>query len=191
MPIALSRPTEADLRDLFARIAGENPTYTGPSATAGDPRLPGYRYGDYAEPLGAGADVFERAKDALRHWQAHHFAGATVAPVGAPLVEGTDVVVTLPLGPAFMLAPCRIVAVVDEPHRFGFTYATLPGHPERGEEAFHVERGPDDRVTFRVQVVARHAMLLVRLGGPVTNLMQKRVTRQYLRGVRRAVSPVP
>jgi uncharacterized protein (UPF0548 family) len=90
-----------------------------------------------------------------------------------------------------MLAPCRIVAVVDQPDRFGFAYATLPGHPERGEEAFHVERAPDDRVTFRVQVVARPELLLVRLGGPITNFMEKRVTHKYLKGVRLAVSPVP
>ncbi|HZQ83447.1 MAG TPA: DUF1990 domain-containing protein [Acidimicrobiales bacterium] len=191
MPIALSRPTDADLNDLLARIATENPTYTGPSATAGDPRLPGYRYGAYAETIGSGDDAFERGKDALRHWAAHHQTGAAVAPVNAPLVEGTDVIVTLRLGPAFMLAPCRIISVVDEPRRFGFTYATLPGHPEDGEEAFHLERGPDDAVVFRVQVVARPALLLVRLGGPLTTLVQKRVTRQYLKGVRLVVSPVP
>src|SRR5579871_5879244 len=187
----LSRPTEARLRDLFARAASGNLTYTGPRAAEGDPHLPGYRYGEYVKELGSGDDVFERGKDALRHWAAHHQAGAAVAPVDAPLTEGTDVIVTLPLGPVSMVAPCRIVSVVDAADRFGFAYATLPGHPESGEEAFHIERGEGGRVTFRVQVVSRPALAVMRLGGPLTNLVEARVARKYLKGVRLYVSAVP
>ncbi len=191
MPITLSRPTEADLEDLFARMAGANLTYTGPSATAGDPHLSGYRYGEYETGLGTGDAVWARAKDALRHWDEHHHAGAAVAPVDAPLAVGTDVIVTLKLGPAFVLAPCRIVAVADEPDRFGFAYVTLPGHPEDGEEAFHLERSPDGRAVFRVQVVSRPALPLLRLAGPLTALSQRAVARRYLAGVRLAVATVP
>jgi uncharacterized protein (UPF0548 family) len=42
-------------------------------------------------------------------------------------------------------APCRIVYVIDEPDRRGFAYGTLPGHPERGEEAFIISRRPATR----------------------------------------------
>jgi uncharacterized protein (UPF0548 family) len=186
-----SRPAGADLQRLFARVAKENVTYGGPGPADGDPRLPGYRHGEHVSKLGSGDGVFERAKGALRRWEAHHHAGAAVAPVGAPLIAGTDVIVTLKVGPVYVLAPCRIVSAVDEPARFGFTYATLPGHPERGAEAFHVEHAPDGGVDFRVQVVARPELLVVRLGGPATNLVQGCVTRKYLRGVRLAVAAVP
>ena len=191
MPILLSRPTELDVEHLLARVAAENLTYTGPPVADGDPHLPGYRYGGHVQELGDCAGVFERAKEALRRWDAHHQLGAAVAPVDAPLALGADVVVTLKLGPAYMLAPCRIVSVADGADRFGFSYATLPGHPERGEEAFHVERAPDGRVSFRVQVVSRPALALARLGGPFTRVVQSQAMRKYARGIRLAVSPVP
>jgi uncharacterized protein (UPF0548 family) len=87
-----------------------------------------------------------------------------------------------------VLAACRVVAVVDEPDRFGFAYGTLPLHPESGEEAFLVERGPDDAVRFRVVAVSRPAHPLARLGAPVTRLVQRRVTSRYLEGLRRAIA---
>jgi uncharacterized protein (UPF0548 family) len=188
VPVTLARPTDADLERLLARVAGKNLTYTGPSPTLGDPRLPGYRFGDHVNELGSGEVVFERAKEALRGWEAHRGAGASVAPPDAPLTVGTNVVVTLKLGPAYALAPCRVVSSVDEAGRFGFSYATLPGHPERGEEAFHIERSADGLVSLRVRVVSRPALLLVRLAGPVAHLAQSRATRQYFEGVRRFVS---
>jgi len=191
VPIMLRRPSGADLDDLFMRMAGENLTYTGPGARAGDPGLPGYRYGEYVEQLGSADLVWERAKEALRRWEQHHHAGAAVAPVGAPLAVGTDVIVTIKLGPAFVLAPCRVVSVADEEDRFGFAYVTLPGHPEDGEEAFHLERADDGGVVFRVQVVSRPALPLLRLGGPVTALTQRVVAKRYLAGIRLAVAPVP
>ena len=40
--------------------------------------------------------------------------------------------VAAPIGPLTAVAVCRIVAVVDEPDRYGFAYGTLPGHTERG-----------------------------------------------------------
>jgi uncharacterized protein (UPF0548 family) len=188
VPVLLSRPSDDDLRRLFARLASENLTYTGPSPIIGDPHVPGYRYVDHAQQLGSGDAVFERAKDALRGWEAHRAAGAVVAPADAPLTVGTDVVVTLRLGPVHVLAPCRVVSAVDDPALFGFSYATLPGHPERGEEAFHIERSPDGGVRFRVRAVSRPALLLVQLAGPLAHVVQARATRRYLEGVRRFVS---
>ncbi|HEV8560641.1 MAG TPA: DUF1990 family protein [Actinophytocola sp.] len=46
-----------------------------------------------------------------------------------------------------MPAPGRVVHVVEEEHRRGFAYGTLPGHPECGEEAFLLERHADGTVT--------------------------------------------
>jgi uncharacterized protein (UPF0548 family) len=56
---------------------------------------------------------------------------------------------------AILAIPCRIVYCSDEPNRFGFAYGTLLGHPERGEEAFHVVRGPDDSVTAHIVAFSR------------------------------------
>ena len=46
-----------------------------------------------------------------------------------------------PTGPAAWLrvsAPCEVTEVVDDDAARGFTYRTLPGHPERGWESFVV-----------------------------------------------------
>jgi hypothetical protein len=58
-------------------------------------------------------------------------------------------VTAIALGPITAIAPCRIVAVVDEPLRFGFAYGTLPGHPESGEEAFIIDN-TDQAVIFQI-----------------------------------------
>jgi uncharacterized protein (UPF0548 family) len=160
-------------------------TYAAVGATLRGPMPDGYHHETQHTVLPGGPDAFARAADGLRTWQAHRGIGATVIPDGPP-VEAATVLVSLPLGPLRVLAPCRIVAVVDEPARYGFAYGTLPGHPEEGEEAFLVRRGPDGP-TFEIRAFSRPADLLARLGGPVTRLVQRRATRGYLDGLARWV----
>jgi uncharacterized protein (UPF0548 family) len=174
--------------EALAASAAASVTYEGTGATLAGDGLPGYRTDRYEVVLGRGAAVLERAGDGLRAWAAHRGAGVRVEPPDAPLTEGTTVVLVTRLGPASVLAACRVVAVVDEPDRFGFAYGTLPLHPESGEEAFLVERGPGDEVRFRVVAASRPASPLARLGAPVARLVQRRVTRGYLEGLRRAVA---
>src|ERR1700759_5179953 len=88
--------------------------------------------------IGQGELDWERAKDAIRLWKALAYAGMTVAPADAAVQGGPTSIASRTFGPVTSLAPCRIIYVPDEAHRFGFGYGTLPGHPERGEEAFHV-----------------------------------------------------
>ena len=96
--------------------------------------------------------------------------------------------VTLGLRCCAIAAPCRIVGVIDEPNRWGFAYGTLPGHPEQGEESFHVRRTAGGEVSFEIVAFSRPAALLARLGSPVARIVQARVTRAYLEGVRLFVS---
>jgi uncharacterized protein (UPF0548 family) len=72
------------------------------------------------------------------------------------------------------------VHVIDEPTRQGFAYGTLPGHPERGEEAFVLDRHGDGSVSFTVTAFSRPATLLAKLGGPVGHLVQNLMTDRYL-----------
>jgi uncharacterized protein (UPF0548 family) len=68
-------------------------------------------------------------------------AGIVVHPADAVPTPGATIVLALPIGPVWITAPCRVTDVVDEPGRAGFTYATLPGHPEEGVETFLVVNG--------------------------------------------------
>lgn len=86
-----------------------------------------------------------------------------------------------------IVIPCRVVYSADETGRAGFAYGTLPGHPEVGEEAFHVLRCPSGEVTFEVTAFSRPGDLVSRLAGPVGRVVQKSVTRRYLQSVVKAV----
>lgn len=96
--------------------------------------------------------------------------------------------VTFRFGPVFVLAPCRIVYLIHDAENFGFAYGTLPGHPESGEEAFHIARTTDGDVSFGIHVFSRPADPLARLGGPLARAVQTRVTKAYLEGVRSFVA---
>jgi uncharacterized protein (UPF0548 family) len=87
----------------------------------------------------------------------------------------------VPLWP--LSVPARVVYVVDEPGRRGFAYGTLPGHPERGEEAFIVERLPDDSVWLVVRAFSRPSNVLFWVGYPIVRLMQEIYTARYLRAL--------
>jgi uncharacterized protein (UPF0548 family) len=73
--------------------------------------------------------------------------------------------------------------VVDEPTGFGFVYATLPDHPEQGYESFVVGE-VDGEVVFEIDAVSRPGIPLVRLGAPVTRVLQRRASAAYLEGLR-------
>jgi len=85
------------------------------------------------------------------------------------------------LGP--VVAPCRVVELFDEPTRAGFSYATLPGHPECGVERFSVELRPDGSVWCRIESISRAASWYARFGGPVTRFIQSRMVDRYLRAI--------
>jgi len=174
----VGEPDEPFLRSFLERCASASVTYDEVGATRNETLPDGYAHDSYRVDLGL--DAFERGVDGLRAWQAHVGAGVAVWPADAAIIVGTDVVVTAKVGPAYALAPCRIVYVVDEPDRFGFGYGTLPGHPERGEEAFMIERGEDDHTTFSIVAFSKPAALLARLGKPVARSVQRRTTRAYL-----------
>ena len=182
------RPGPKELDALLAQARAEHVTYREVGATAFSPLPPGYHHTHRSLPLGTGDAVWSGAEAALRRWEAHRQAGVTIAPVDSALVVGHTVVSTFRVGPAFMVLPCRIVYVTVEEDRFGFAYGTLPGHPERGEEAFHIVRSADGAVRFEIVAFSRPATVALRLTGPVGRMFQHRVSRQYLEGVRRAVS---
>ena len=137
-----------------------------------------------------GADAFERAVVAIRAWSMHRGAGLTVAADG-PIADGTNVALCAPLPIGFVDATCRIVAVVDEPSRFGFAYGTLSVHPERGEESFVVARSAVESTTFEVVAVSCPAHPLARACPPVARRLQDAAVRRYLTAVSKAVTDLP
>ncbi len=181
--IVVSRDHQKFVADVLERARHEQVTYEEPGRTRSKELPSGYRHDHLAATVGHGEADWGRAQDAIRRWQAHHGARVTVTPAAAPIEEGSTVVVSRGLGPVLLVAPCRIVYTTATTTRFGFAYGTLPGHPERGEEAFHVTF-EDGRVVAEIVAFSRPADLLTRLAGPLARQVQQATTKRYIDGIR-------
>ncbi|MGE2727991.1 DUF1990 domain-containing protein [Mycolicibacterium vaccae] len=154
-------------------------TYSEVGATAG-PMPGGYRHLRESAVIGHGRRRFEEAAAAGMRYGMLRGAGLRVDAVSPVAQTGSEVLVHL--GP--VPAPCRVVYVIDEPEHRGFAYGTLPGHPESGEEMFAVRFDPSTgAVHAEVSAFSRHATWWSRAAGPVTSVMQRFVTRRYLRAL--------
>lgn len=154
-------------------------TYPEVGATAG-PMPPGYRHVRQSAVIGSGRPRFDEAAEAVMRWGMLRGAGVRVRPTTEVAEVGSEVIVGL--GP--VQAPCRVVYVVDEPDRRGFAYGTLPGHAETGEELFAVRYDPANALVYaEVAAFSRHGTWWSRLAGPVTSVLQRVVTRRYLRAL--------
>jgi uncharacterized protein (UPF0548 family) len=162
-----------------ARLAAAPLTFAAPGATD---RLPpaGYDVLRRSRVLGRGRACFAAVASALSGWEVHEGAGLGVAASEAEAREGADVDLLVGIGRARLRVPCRVVKVWDGDARKGFAYATLPGHPEAGEEAFEVVLAADGTVRGVVTAYSRPAWLLARAGGPVSRLAQRCVADRYL-----------
>jgi uncharacterized protein (UPF0548 family) len=126
------------------------------------------------------ADVFHAAVENVMTWRMHRAAGFRIT--AEPARDGLDVVGFL--GP--FRVPCRVVWTLAEPARAGFGYGTLPGHPERGEEAFVVEARADG-VWLVVSAFSRPAIWLTRAAGPLVVSFQYAYAHRLGRCVRKLV----
>jgi uncharacterized protein (UPF0548 family) len=141
---------------------------------------PGFHSEIYRRHIGNGDAAFAAAVEKVMTWQLQRGSGLLVQAGADRAAVGVDVVVGLPMGPAMVLAPCRVTTVFDSPERGGFRYVTLPGHPETGYEEFAVERATDGLVWLVVKPVSMPGSALVRLAGPVSRAVQARAGRRYL-----------
>jgi uncharacterized protein (UPF0548 family) len=173
----LRRPDERTLERVLDEEQEQPLTYR---EIGNAPR--GFRRDEYRRALGAGDAVFARAGEGLRRWEPHRHAGVALTPACPELRAGTTVLVRLRAGPVHVVGGCRILHVIDERDRFGFVYATLPTHPEVGEERFVVERDGES-VTFHVLALSRWRDPVVRAAAPVARLVQRRITTRYLDGL--------
>ena len=184
VPISARRPSRAALEALLLSLADKPLTYPEVGATGTSTLPSGYRHDRYRVVIGRSGSAFERGREGIRTWQAHRHVGATLVPVEPAITLGTDLIVVVPVGPVWGVVPCRVVDVTDTDEAYG----TLPGHPERGEEAFRVRREPEGVVIFEVVVFSKPADPLARLGGPLSRLIQTRTTKGYLEGIRSYVN---
>lgn len=160
------------------------------------PTYTGTHNGEFADTtdsavIGYGIVAFRAAREGLRTWRAHQLPGLHVFPGGEPVVEGGTYLLTFGTPLLAIAAPCRVTAVRDEPWAYGFTYATLPGHPEVGEETFELVLR-DEEVHFSVQATSKPASALA--GTFVARHVQRTTARRYVEALARHVrrsTPLP
>jgi uncharacterized protein (UPF0548 family) len=181
------RPTEKELAGLLERSRADALSYEPIGGSLGGPTPSALRRRRWSTVL-QGAGAFARGVEALRAWQVHRGAGLEVATDG-PIAVGTNVALSTPLPLGFVDATCRIVAVVDEPDRFGFAYGTLSVHPEQGEEAFLVVRDEEGSVRFDVEAVSRPIHPLARVLPLFADRLQDAAVRRYLSAMEHSVAP--
>lgn len=164
-------------------------TYPAVGATANAPPA-GYVVDHTRIKLGTGAEVFEKAKAALRQWEHFNLGWVQAIPNNTPLEAGSVIGVMASVLGFWWLNACRVVYVVDEVNvRFGFAYGTLPGHAESGEERFQIEWDrTDDSVWYDILAFSRPNYFLTKLGYPLVRRFQKKFARDSAAAMVRAVS---
>ncbi|MFD4430566.1 DUF1990 domain-containing protein [Nocardia sp. NPDC058497] len=156
--------------------------FTYPDVGATRATLPsGYHRFRHRRPIGHGRALFDRAATHILAFGMQKDVGIFDRADTETAQVGTELTVRLGPRPIGIVAPCRVVYILDEPDRRGFAYGTLPGHPEAGEELFAVEYDPtDDTVYGLVTAFSRPGTWYVRLGGPVVRLIQRWFAHRYL-----------
>lgn len=183
----LWHPTPSRLAESTAALDRPDLTYAEVGATCSARLPPGYHHIDQSTTVGTGQRTFDLLADAVLSWRLQRTAGFVVATTHARVTVGATVLNCLgaPLG---LVAPCRVVEVIHDQQRPGFSYGTLPGHPLRGEERFTVELDEAGRVVLRI----RSFSTPTGLAGTVPALAragQRAVNRRYAKAARRIVAP--
>lgn len=133
-------------------------------------------------PVGNGPLAFERLAEGLLTWQLQRRFGFAVFDEQGPSARaqaGATALLSWHLGPARATFGVRVVQLVDEADRKGFVYATLPSHPEIGEESFLARIDASGTVTFETLACSRPGTLLTRLAGPLGRAVQHAAHRRY------------
>ncbi|QDT07057.1 hypothetical protein K227x_54820 [Rubripirellula lacrimiformis] len=103
-------------------------------------------------------------------WKHFDVGWAEALPTTTSIREGEHIAICARVPGVWALAACRIIDVFDEDspssNRFGYSFGTLPGHPEQGEERFEILCGADNIVTYRITAFFRPNYLSARLAWP-------------------------
>jgi uncharacterized protein (UPF0548 family) len=182
------------LRSILAFQSTLQLTYDAVGATFGQARMPaGFVVDNIRVELGRGRSAFDRAKAGLRGWRQFDLGWLQAFPDDTRIQTDETVLVVARAGGMWWANAARIVHVMDEDStastKFGFAYGTLPGHVERGEERFLIERDhATDIVWFDILAFSRPRHFLVRLNRRRARAMQKRFAAESTAAMQRFVA---
>lgn len=181
-------PSESEINEFIDSTAGSDYSYPHVGASL-DGGAPGYTTDHNRILIGKGTETFESAKRAIREWKMFDFPWVKLCWPDTPIEEGQTVAIVVKHFGLWSISAARIVYVVDEPCRFGFSYGTLVEHVETGEERFTVEIDPSTgEVWYDLFAFSKPKHPLAKLGYPISRMLQKRFARDSMAAMKRAVA---
>lgn len=176
--LSLTDISESVVREMLLQVRDAAYSYSQVGCVAAETIPRGYRRDAHNVLLGHGADVWQAARAAIDGWAVFPLSMVRLVRLSDVVEPGTVVAVLATAAGIRTANPARILTKHDETgpvRRYGFTYGTLPGHVEAGEEEFGVEWDTaTNAVTYRLKAVSRPNHLLVWLGYPLARAMQAR-----------------
>lgn len=190
--ITLKRPTDNQIRKMLQDVADAPFTYDAVGCVSRETPS-GFKRDTARFLLGTGEDTWQAARAAVEAWAIFPVEMASMVGLSDRIETGTVVAVVCPSLGTWATCPARILSTEDSlaagVHRFGFTYGTLPGHIECGEELFCVEwNTATDEVSYRIEAVSRPMHILCWLAYPYTRMMQAKFRRLSGESIQRFVS---
>ena len=192
--IYLRRPSEAvigsclsqqDAPFSYAEVRATATALTAPPASK-------YDLDRHEFTLGAGRDLYERARDALADWRHFEIPWLELHRAGTSVQAGQVVATLISLAGVWSLNPCRVVYTELSPspdNTAAFAYGTLRGHVERGEERFAVSFDPEsEQVRYEIVAFSRPAIPITRLASPLARRLQRRFAASSAEALAQAVA---
>jgi uncharacterized protein (UPF0548 family) len=179
-------PDATEMQRLWLASCDADFSYADPGALLRRSVAPLY---ERTRTIGRGDECFAAAVAFVQTWGPQRALGTRIHPCDSRVAEGATMVQCLRVAGCFVTAPVRVIGVTRSDDRFAYAYGTLPGHPERGEEVFTVERGTDGEVRVTVAVRAESGTLLTRCGAPVARRLQRRALGIYVDAIARTSEP--
>lgn len=184
-----AKPTSQFIRDFLSTQKNQPFSYAHVGVSREQaPR--GYDVDRHRVQLGAGVDIFKKARRAIQQWKMFSMPWLTLCWPDTPIEANATVAVLASHAGFWSLNACRIVYVIEEHgarEKYGFAYGTLPAHAERGEERFTVEFRPeDDSVWYDVYAFSR-PRLMARLAYPYARLLQRRFAKDSMNAMKEAI----
>jgi uncharacterized protein (UPF0548 family) len=112
-----SEPTDREIAKYISSQAKLPFSYAEVGATRNNNNAAGpagYTLDHNRVQLGRGAEVYQRAVEALQQWRQFELGWVTLVPPGVKLEEGAVVAVKARAGGMWSLNACRVVYVIDE-----------------------------------------------------------------------------
>ena len=100
-------------------------------------------------------------------------------------MEGKTVAVFFYLFGLWWLNSCRIVYTMNDENCFGFAYGTLPGHVEKGEECFWIEKGSNGDVYYHIRAFSKPRIWLTKIGYPIARWQQRRFVKESMQRMKK------